>query len=90
MNRLNKEPTGEFVFEKALQIYPTNQQVYNRNKIVLEHFRPRAVTIIKIIAQDSLVDCTRKNDNIDLNKIIPSDINKKGGLSKELEIFVGA
>ncbi|GFQ95681.1 ATP-dependent DNA helicase [Trichonephila clavata] len=38
MNWLNKEPTGEFVIEKALRIYPTNQQVYNHNKTVLEHF----------------------------------------------------
>ncbi|GFQ85517.1 ATP-dependent DNA helicase PIF1 [Trichonephila clavata] len=90
MNRLNKEPTGEFVIEKALRIYPTNQQVYNHNKTVLEHFRARGVTINKIIAQDSLVDSTQKNDNIDLNNIIPSDINKTGGLPKKLEIFVGA
>ncbi|GFR28760.1 ATP-dependent DNA helicase [Trichonephila clavata] len=40
--------------------------------------------------QDSLVDGTRKNDNIDLNNIVPSDINKTGGLPKKLEIFVGA
>ncbi|GFR23290.1 ATP-dependent DNA helicase [Trichonephila clavata] len=84
MNHLNKEPTGEFVIVKALRIYPTNQQVYNHNKTVLEHFRARGVTINKIIAQDSLVDSTRKNDNIDLNNIIPSDINKTGGLPKKL------
>ncbi|GFV43663.1 ATP-dependent DNA helicase [Trichonephila clavipes] len=40
--------------------------------------------------QDSLVDCTRKNDNVDLNNITPSNKNKTGGLPKELEIFVGA
>lgn len=44
MNRLNKEPTGEFAIEKALRIYLTNQQVYNHHKTVLEHFRARDIT----------------------------------------------
>jgi hypothetical protein len=90
MKQLNKKETGEFAIEKALRIYPTNQQVYNHNKTVLEHFRACGVTINKIVAQDTLVDCTWKNDKIDLNNIIPSDINKTGGLPKQLEIFVGA
>ena len=47
------------------------------------------ITMIKIIAQDQLLDATRKTDNINLDDI-PSDVNKTGGLPKELEIFVGA
>ncbi|RVE52305.1 hypothetical protein evm_003095 [Chilo suppressalis] len=90
MNRLNKEPTGEFAIEKALRIYPTNQQVYDHNKSILQHFRAQSITINKIRAQDSLLDSTQNNDNVDLNNIIPSDINKTGGFPKELEIFVAA
>lgn len=39
------------------------------------------------IAQDQLVKATRKSDNINVD-IIPIDINKTGGLPKELEIVV--
>lgn len=46
--------------------------------------------MFKIKAQDQLVDVTRRTDNINIDNIIPSDINKRGGLPKELEIFVGA
>ncbi|CAH2098313.1 unnamed protein product [Euphydryas editha] len=36
------------------------------------------------------IDCTGNNDNVDLNNIIPTDINKTGGLPKEIEIFIVA
>ena len=46
--------------------------------------------IFLIKAQDQFIDSTRNINNIALESIIPSDINKTDGLPKELTIFVGA
>lgn len=90
MQKVSSNSSGEFSIEKALRIYPTNQQVNKHNSAVLEHFRKKNTQMFKIIAQDQLIDGSKKNDQIDINKIIHTDVNKTGGLPKELEIFVGA
>jgi len=75
---------GEFSIEKALRIYPTNQQVNKHNRKVLEHFGITGAEIFKIRAQDQLVDATRPlKDGASLDTIMPSDINNTGGLLKE-------
>lgn len=43
-----------------------------------------------IIAYDGLVDSSKNTSNHNLEKVIPNDVNKTGGLPKELSIFVGA
>lgn len=91
MDKVNTNMDGEFAIERALRIYPTNQQVNDHNRKVLEHFRSKGTEIFKIRAQDQLVDASRPfRDDAHLDTIIPNDINNTGGLSKELEIFVGA
>ncbi|KAJ8719782.1 hypothetical protein PYW08_011957 [Mythimna loreyi] len=90
MQKVSSNSSGEFSIEKALRIYPTNQQVNKHNSAVLEHFRKKNTQMFKIIAQDRLIDGSKKNDQININKILHTDINKTGGLPKELEIFVGA
>ncbi|KAJ8869058.1 hypothetical protein PR048_030619 [Dryococelus australis] len=82
--------TGEFSIEKALRIYPTNQQVNDHNQAVLEHFRAKGTTMFKIKAQAKLIDATRNGKHIDIDTIIPSDINKTGGMPQKQEITVGA
>ncbi|KMQ83612.1 atp-dependent dna helicase pif1-like protein [Lasius niger] len=89
MSKVLKEATGDFEVDKALRIYPTRAQVDSHNGIVLEKYRSKGITISKIIAQDNLVNATRK-DTVDINTIVSSDTNKTGGLPKHLEIFVGA
>lgn len=90
MQKVSSNNSGEFSIEKALRIYPTNQQVNEHNAAVLEHFRKKKTQTFKILAQDQLIDGTHKKGQIDVKNIIHSDINKTGGLPKELEIFVGA
>ncbi|XP_008182247.1 ATP-dependent DNA helicase PIF1-like [Acyrthosiphon pisum] len=91
INKQSTDTDGEFALEKALRIYPTNDQVNNHNQKVLNYFKSKGVKMWKIKAQDKLVDSTRKlnNDNT-IDSIIPKDNDKTGGLPKEIEIFVGA
>ncbi|KAJ8886438.1 hypothetical protein PR048_012649 [Dryococelus australis] len=44
--------------------------------------------MFKIKAQDMLINATRNAKNIDVDTIIPSDINKTGGMPQKPEIFV--
>ncbi|PRD28257.1 UNVERIFIED_CONTAM: hypothetical protein NCL1_32971 [Trichonephila clavipes] len=90
MQKVSSNSSREFSIEKALRIYPSNQQVNKHNAAVLEHLRKKNTQMFKITAQDQLLDGTKNNDHIDINNIIHSNINKTGGLPKELEIFVGA
>jgi PIF1-like helicase len=90
MDKVGKEPTGEFSIERALRILPTNVQVDEHNQAVLQHFRDKNTEMFKIKAQDTLVDATRNTANLDLERVTPTDINTTAGLPKELEIFVGA
>lgn len=43
--------------------------------------------MFKILALETLIDATRKFDNIDMYNIITIGINKKRRLPKELEIL---
>ncbi len=82
---------GEFALGKAIRIYPTNVLVDQHNARVLEYFRTKKnVQLFQIKAQDSIVDATRKMTNVELETIIPSDINKTGGFPASSQIFVGA
>ncbi|KAH9638034.1 hypothetical protein HF086_014895 [Spodoptera exigua] len=90
MGKLLQDTSDEFAIDKALRVYPTNQQVNDHNSAVLNLYRNNGARIYKIKAQDQLVHATRNADNVDIATIIPADINKTGGLPSELEIFVGA
>lgn len=82
-------PDSSFAIDKALRIFPTNNQVDAHNQLVLEYFRNNGTEMFKIKSQDMLVDATRNMDKVTLDSIIHKDINKTGGFPKELEIFVG-
>ncbi|XP_065675344.1 uncharacterized protein LOC136091579 [Hydra vulgaris] len=88
MKKVTTEANAEFSVEKALRIYPTNKKVDEHNQAVLAHFKAKNTKIYKIRAQDRLVD--GPDNNIDYDKITPTDINKTAALPRELEIFVGA
>ncbi|GFT69099.1 ATP-dependent DNA helicase [Trichonephila clavipes] len=77
MQKVSSNSSREFSIEKALRIYPTNQQVNKHNAAVLEHLRKKNTQMFKIIAQDQLLDGTKNNDHIDINNIIHSNINTK-------------
>jgi len=76
---------------KAIRILPLRKQVDEHNGTVLDFYRKQpGIEISKIRAQDRLVDATRNIENVNMDNIIPVDINKTGGMPKELEIFIGA
>ncbi|GFU00593.1 ATP-dependent DNA helicase PIF1 [Nephila pilipes] len=59
------------------------------NHLVVTHYRNQGAQIFKIKAQDELLDRDPRN-NTNMDKLVPKDINKTGGIPHELEIFVGA
>jgi PIF1-like helicase len=89
LQKVSKDFSGEFGTEKALRIYPTNEQVTDHNKSVLSHFKAKGLRVYKVKAFDQLVEGSN-NQNVDMERIVPKDINKTAGLPEELEIFVGA
>jgi ATP-dependent exoDNAse (exonuclease V) alpha subunit len=91
MSKMLSEQSGEFAINKAIRIFPLRQQVDDHNTAVLSYYREQpGVRIFNIRAQDRLVDATRNVENINMDTIVPVDINKTGGMPKQLEIFVGA
>ncbi|GFT74328.1 ATP-dependent DNA helicase [Nephila pilipes] len=86
----NDDMNGEFSTEKTLRIYPTNDQVTKHNDAVLQHFRKKRDCNIENQSARPVGRRTRNIEALDMSKIIPTDINKTGGLLAELEIFVGA
>lgn len=66
---------------------PIIKQVDAHNEVVLRHFSAANVVMSTITAQDQIVDATRNVENMDLDKLIPTDINKTGGLPKQLTLF---
>ncbi|KAH9643908.1 hypothetical protein HF086_016458 [Spodoptera exigua] len=81
MGKLLQDTSDEFAIDKALRVYPTNQQVNDHNSAVLNLYRNNGARIYKIKAQDQLVHATRNADNVDIATIIPADINKTGGFT---------
>jgi hypothetical protein len=90
MSKTLKEPTGEFALNKAIRIYPTRKMVEDHNNSVLQYYRSQGTRIYKIESQDRIIDSGRNADKIDMSKVVSNDINKTGGLKKEMEIFLGA
>lgn len=90
MSKVLTEASGDFDLDKAIRIYPTRALVDAHNTAVIEQYRAQGVRIFRIRAQDVLVDATRNNENVNMDNIVSGDINKTGGLQKELEIFNGA
>lgn len=82
--------TGPFALGEALGIHPTVKQVDDHNRSVLVHFTNRNVQVSIIQAQDRIVDSAKSTANVDITTLIPTDINKTGGLPKTLTLFVGA
>lgn len=52
MKRVYVEEDGEFSIEVALQIYPTNQQIFLHNQKVPNHFKVKWIRMYTIQAQD--------------------------------------
>ena len=90
LDKVGNDRSGEFSLERALRIYPVNEQVAEHNESVLQHFRDLGTEMFVINAYDQLIDSSANDRNVNLDRIIPDDINKTGGLPKVLEIFVGA
>jgi len=90
LGKVSTDTNNEFSIERALRIYPTNDQVAKHNEKVLRSFEKRGIAIYTIKAQDQLIDATRNLDNKDLNSVITNNINKTGGLPNMLKIFEGA
>ncbi|CAG9799443.1 unnamed protein product [Chironomus riparius] len=90
ISKVGNNFTGEFSIEKALRIRPHKKTVAAHNQQVLDHFRSIGTEMFMIRAQDTLVDATRNEENIDMERAVPKDIDNTAGLPKELEIFVGA
>ncbi|GIY13378.1 hypothetical protein CEXT_515401 [Caerostris extrusa] len=90
LEKVSTDTSNEFSIEKALRIYPTNDQVARHNEKVLQSFEDKGTVIYTIKAQDQLIDAKRNLGNKDLDSVIPNDINKTGGLPEVLKIFVGA
>ncbi|XP_050338285.1 uncharacterized protein LOC126764671 [Bactrocera neohumeralis] len=84
LEKVSTDTTEEFSIEKALRIYPTNDQVVIHNEKVLKSFQDKGTVIYTIKPQDQLVDATRSLGNKDLNTVIPNDISKTGGLPNEV------
>ncbi|GFR18844.1 ATP-dependent DNA helicase [Trichonephila clavata] len=87
LGKVSTDAINEFSIERALRIYPTNEQVARHNEKVLLYFENKGTTIYTIKAQDQLIDATRNLGNKDLDSVIPDGINKTGGLPKILKIF---
>ncbi|GIY76451.1 ATP-dependent DNA helicase [Caerostris darwini] len=86
LGKVSTDTSNAFSIEKALRIYPTNDQVARHNEKILRSFEDKGTVIYTIKAQDQLIDAKRNLGNKDL----PNDINKTGGLPKVLKIFVEA
>jgi ATP-dependent DNA helicase PIF1 len=82
--------TGEFSVGNALRIDPTNKLVQTHNNEALQFHKNQNKQMRTIIAQDNIMNTTKNLDKNDIETLIPTDINKTGGLPKELTIFVGA
>ena len=87
---MNTSNDGEFAIEKAIRIFPTVKQVEEFNNTVLEFYENSGIKINHIISSDRLVDASKNTSSHNLDSVIPIDVNKTGGLPKELSIFVGA
>ncbi|GBP69404.1 hypothetical protein EVAR_54823_1 [Eumeta japonica] len=59
LGKVSTDTSDEFSIEKALRIYPTNNQVASHNEKVLQTFEDKGTTIYTIKAQDQLIDATR-------------------------------
>lgn len=90
LKKVSTDANNAFSIEKALRIYPTNDQVTKHNDKVLQYFEKKGTNIYTITAQDQLIDATRNLGDKNVDSVIPDDINKTGGLPKILKIFVGA
>ncbi|CAH2096514.1 unnamed protein product [Euphydryas editha] len=84
------DASNEFSIEKALSVYPTNDQVTKQNDKVLQYFERKRTNIYTIKAQDQLIDATRNLCDKNVDSVIFDDINKTGSLPKVLKIFVEA
>ncbi|GIY57519.1 hypothetical protein CDAR_79491 [Caerostris darwini] len=59
LEKVSTDTSNEFSIEKALRIYPTNDQVARHNEKVLQSFEDKGTVIYTIKAQDQLIDAKR-------------------------------
>ena len=90
LKKVSKREDGQFSIERAIRIYPTNDQVKKHNKKVLRHFRKKRVEMYTFKAQDQIIDSTKNLNKVNIDNIISKDINKTAGLPTNLTLFVGA
>lgn len=88
MQNISTEASGKFHLS-MLRIFPTNDLVHDLNQALLQCFKQKGTLIFNIRAQDCLVNATQNTDHISMENKISANINKTGGLPKELSIFVG-
>ncbi|GFQ72618.1 ATP-dependent DNA helicase [Trichonephila clavata] len=88
--RMLTEASGDFDLDRAICMYPTRAQVDAHKTAVLDRYRVTKVRVFKFLSQDVLINATRNADNVITDNIVSGNINKTGGLQKELEIFNGA
>lgn len=85
-----KDLVGIFADEKTMRIVSTNDQVYNHNAKVLQNFsRKTNSTVYKLVAIDDIAE-NKTNQNHPIETITPKKIRDCGGLSKQIELCVGA
>ena len=75
----SEQNENEFSIEKALRIYPTNEQVATHNVNVLLSYENNGTVVYRIKAQDQLIDVKQNLDSVILN-----DFNRTRGLLLEL------
>jgi hypothetical protein len=80
----------EYCVGNALRIDPTNKLVEAHSLVALKHHKNQNIRMWKIVAQYDIIQTSKNLDNVDRDTLIPTDVNKTGGLPKELTIFVGA
>ncbi|GFS59370.1 ATP-dependent DNA helicase [Trichonephila inaurata madagascariensis] len=62
------------------------RKLMHTTQAVLDRYRAKEVQVFEIRSQDVLINA----DHVNMYNIVSYDINKTGGLQKELEIFNGA
>lgn len=90
IGKVEKNLSDEFKIGKALRIDPTNALLDLHNNQALQYHQQQGKIIINLQAVDRISDAIKDASKITIDRLIPDDINKTGGLPKTLPLFVGA
>ena len=89
LDKVKKNPSGEFALGKAVRIYPTLKMIDAHTNYVLCNCFSE-VTKFDVLAIDRIIDSPIPYTVEELKIIIPEDPNKTGSLCRKLTIFEGA